>query len=737
MAEDEVQFYNQKIWECRDYLVSENNFTVCLSFIRDKWGVSAVALQFSINNYTKRSFNSIRLAYQDIFVYLARCKPIVEDFEPIKTQIVENGSQKSFEVKTIKNRIKTTFLSRAEYKDVCVRFILSDKDTGLLDDEKVFVKYSDFLSLIRILIDFRDNYLAVSGSALLRVSVDQLLEEVHVVNTKLNSFCPDVTQRLNSLQIQNPMNFSATSSDPILETKDIDFNLDSIEIPSDSAFKDFGPNGLVCSECGEPQNNTTSGAVCKNGHGGADGITVEEWISSKIPNNELQSESDDFIAKNVESMTLDINIDSIATDVKPAPSIEKFDNDFFVAKVLDGDCKNLETILSASISSEIPILSIIKSIGFAIDLNEDEVIDILFPSVSKADLSLMFYANSRCIKHFLNRHLEKQMTLPPSATPMFVKVSNSKSMTRSLMIDLLVFFSFYSLLKSQLQQRVDNTVKNKSLITFVMKMLMSPFVFSYLDSSSSKEMIISEVINRYKMYLDTDVFKSVLDDIHNTFAGDISVSETSIRQVISNLLDAAMPSLDSFEISAIYDDLEKASILHLSKESIHHEFTIDQLKKILVLESCFCIKGQIDFSFIQDMTGDINFELVPDSILSQYGIEHRKFDSSNLMRIITEELKDSKYFQGAVDAVNELNVSYRDLKGKNIEWANFPDKVLIAFCLWDLQDDLKIQSSFKHFSDKIDSSSISREMALSMLGKINDRTEEDYSSGLKAGKVIN
>lgn len=36
-------------------------------------------------------------------------------------------------------------------------------------------------------------------------------------------------------------------------------------------------NGFVCSICGEYQFSTDSGDVCKNGHGGAEGIAKEEY----------------------------------------------------------------------------------------------------------------------------------------------------------------------------------------------------------------------------------------------------------------------------------------------------------------------------------------------------------------------------------------------------------------------------------------------------------------------------
>lgn len=34
----------------------------------------------------------------------------------------------------------------------------------------------------------------------------------------------------------------------------------------------YPPNGLLCSECGQPQYDTPYGAVCMNGHGGAPGV---------------------------------------------------------------------------------------------------------------------------------------------------------------------------------------------------------------------------------------------------------------------------------------------------------------------------------------------------------------------------------------------------------------------------------------------------------------------------------
>jgi hypothetical protein len=51
------------------------------------------------------------------------------------------------------------------------------------------------------------------------------------------------------------------------------------------------PNGLLCSDCGEPQVNTPSGPSCKFGHGGADGVkpVPKQLVRSGVVLNKAQT----------------------------------------------------------------------------------------------------------------------------------------------------------------------------------------------------------------------------------------------------------------------------------------------------------------------------------------------------------------------------------------------------------------------------------------------------------------
>ena len=50
---------------------------------------------------------------------------------------------------------------------------------------------------------------------------------------------------------------------------------DDIEVPL-RPLHTFAPTGLYCVECGQPQYQSPGGPVCVNGHGGVEGLTLED-----------------------------------------------------------------------------------------------------------------------------------------------------------------------------------------------------------------------------------------------------------------------------------------------------------------------------------------------------------------------------------------------------------------------------------------------------------------------------
>lgn len=56
--------------------------------------------------------------------------------------------------------------------------------------------------------------------------------------------------------------------------------------PPDAPFEMLPKNGMVCEACGEPQVLSNGGETCKNGHGGAGGLTPEEWEKMRQPKSE-------------------------------------------------------------------------------------------------------------------------------------------------------------------------------------------------------------------------------------------------------------------------------------------------------------------------------------------------------------------------------------------------------------------------------------------------------------------
>lgn len=70
---------------------------------------------------------------------------------------------------------------------------------------------------------------------------------------------------------------------PAVDTEEADALREAGDFPPVRPLETFPFNGLVCSECGEPQRRTPSGHVCCNGHGGVGGMTPEEYERKQPP----------------------------------------------------------------------------------------------------------------------------------------------------------------------------------------------------------------------------------------------------------------------------------------------------------------------------------------------------------------------------------------------------------------------------------------------------------------------
>jgi hypothetical protein len=315
---------------------------------------------------------------------------------------------------------------------------------------------------------------------------------------------------------------------------------------------------------------------------------------------------------------------------------------------------------------------------------------------------------------------------------MYIVCKDADKFNISLMYDLLLYFTFYTHLKGQLQTRIQGTSKNKSIVCFIIKAVLSPLVFGYLNKASTKEVIVSEIVNRYKKYKDNKVFDSVISEATKTYGSDIDISEDSIRKTINSVCDIALNNIESFELKKVAG---KYSVNKVPITSIFEVNNLETVRKILIIESLLATNNKIDKTILKDQKGIDTLLDIPKSILDIFNLGEKKANIENLLRFVQENMKDSHYLPLALKELQEIKISYRDLKNKNIEFVNFDEQALKAIVIWDIEEDEKIQDSYAYFKNKVENCTIDRNMALSMLMNIKDKTSSDYSNSLTISKI--
>jgi len=673
MSNKEVTFHGNKLWFARDHL-TENTLALSLFYCADEWGLSTLKVKLEVSNYKKRIDNHVFLEHRDVCNYVATANNHLAKLKKETTDNPEYKQTLSF-VSNFKTKVRTSFLIKAEFENrYMTSVIFTDRETGLTDSERVFVSLQDYCSCIEVLTQFKNNYLICMDSALNRISTEAVLEKIDNISEKLTNYTSQIYGRLHTLE----------------NTEDVK------------------PTTIVVDSEG----------------------------------GQKQSQVDSYIRDNVDKMNFDLDThlnvikEKEVVFVKPELQISVLDEDCFTAKVLEGGIKMLEEIALGCVLDDIPLLKLLKLISTKLQIPEDKMMEKFFPECNVNDFNTLLYLNTRYIKYVMNEHIEDKKPMRESVQPMYINCKNLSKFNISLMYDLLLYFAFYTHLKAQLQKRIQGTTRNKSVVNFVIKALFSPFVFGYIDKGSTKETIISEIKNRYKKYKENKVFDSIITEVKKAYGDDIEISEESITKTVDSVCTVAINNKDKYEIKAVAGDFKVA---HKTPISLIFEVNnLETVRKILIIEALYATNNKIDKAVLKDQKGIDTLNDIPNSVLEVFNLGEKKVNKENLVRIIDDEMKSNTslvYHGQAIDAVKLINTNYRDLKDKNIDFSNFSDNVLKAFVIWDIEEDEKIQDNYAYFKSKIEGCTIDRNMALSMLINMKDKTVSDYSNSLKVSKI--
>ena len=727
MSED-TEFFNQCLWQYNDRQISNSFLNVDKFTTTDKWGVSPLRLKFSISQFKAGNGNSIYLTHQDVFTILQRIKSKEKELPSIVSQVnADTNHQVNITVK-LKKKIIITFLNKIEYGGCCIRLIISDKTDNYLDSEKVYMPIFDFLSLIKLLSQFRDSYISISDSMYNNIIMDKLSTEVKDVNEKLSGYYSEAIHIIKGKKLLESHQTQLSSRDPITAPM-----IDPSEITPkmDESFDVFDGAGLTDEKAG-----VTGGIVTEE-------KTADEIEEAKLveigmvspPEQEskqeqepvseefnLQSDMDSFLKEEAPKVDLKLNNDenknpeadtsaAIVSDVK------------FTEAVLDNDVLNLEMYITNLVNDDLPFKKLCDIIESKLGFNPIE-------DISQSDINSTNYLISNYLKCSLKKCLENQEDFPANVSPILFSNSKLSDKSISLMYDLFIYFIYYTQLRNMLKEKDFNPINNRDFICFSFKTIASPLAISGFNQIDETVML-NEITNRYRRYRENGVFDKLRAEVKSKYSCEFDLPEDALKNEATRIYTAIKANYDKLTVEYAF---QKYSALNLKidyNDFKENKFDDEQIKKIIAVEFNFRKNGKV----IYDEISYAKFDDIPSSVLEKFDIKEKKYDNTNLKRYIKEITKDDEQLQKtSLDVVNKINYSYRDLRNVNVDFANTPQDILQAIYMWDIDRDEKITINYLHYREVVQGCSLTKDMLVSLLTNIQDVIDVNFVNSFIAAR---
>jgi hypothetical protein len=667
----ESKFYGQTLWQFFDKQISSTNFQLDYFVVKDeKSGISIPRLKMSIGPWGQPT--NVSFLYQDVFTFLYQFKQVQNEFAKICKEIsADINVKRNFQCKLKKNII-ITFLNRQEYGGVCVRVIITDRTDDYLESEKVYLPVLDFLSLLKVMTDYRDNYLSFVSNIPSYIFLSEINEKISNLDSKISYFYSDIKfllQAGNKLEDQN----KRITSNPNVLTEYSPFS---------------GSNS--------PSSCTAVG---------------EEKI--------LHDELDTFIDTNRDKYPIG---DAIEERPKADVSQAVVTKATFTSELLKNDILNLEMYVLNAVNDDLPFSKFISLIQSKLSFDP-------LAGISQINKVALNYVVSSYIKFYVKDNIENKRKLPPNVSPVILDDFLVTNESLSVMYDLLLYFIYYTQLKNVIEDKDHNPYQNREFVCFCLKSLGSPLVFS-LTVQSDEGTLVSEIRNRLRKYKEAGVFHNLENQIKDKYGILFDLNEETVINEVKRVYNAVKAGRERMLLSTIF---KKFDILTLKYEDfIKNNFQDEQIKKLLAIE--FNIRQNKTLNF--DKLPFKGIDDLPAEILEHFGIGQKKYDNTNLLRYVKDACKDSgeQVIKLAMEIVSCVNESHRDLRGKNFDYILLPEDALKAIFLWDLDRDKKMSINFMHFRDTVQASSLTKDMVISFLNNIQDTIDADVLGQFLAAK---
>jgi len=473
-----------------------------------------------------------------------------------------------------------------------------------------------------------------------------------------------------------------------------------------------------------------------------DEIDVDPLISSassdtiinNIPEVITESSSSDDSIHNDLNSFIEVNRDSFElasfeSFKKPLP--DRTDatviKNKFVEDFLENDITKLEMYLLNSANDLNPVYKFFEVVNKKTKSNYYNV-----ESFQKISCQ---YIMSSYIHFMLKRHLDQKIELPKSVPLMRYDEYPANSDDIDMMYDMYLFMVYYSLLRTRLREKDRNTTNNKEMVCFLLKSICSPILFTHIKNINM-EVFISEILNRFNKYTQSGVFTKLETGIKDHYQILPSITYDVIKIELTRTYPLIVQNYDKITIKNMFDSCKSLGVVNFSYEDFKsYNISQEQILKLLVLEMNFIKNKKINLDEVRSVSGIKDFTDLPDRLIKFFNISDKKSDNSNLIRYTNDTFKDDKNLDKYIELCKLVGDSYYSLKGKTIDFSQYPEQLLKSIYMWDTVADIKITNNYMYYVEKINNSSLDLSMVMSILNNLNDRVSSDFVNSFIATNV--
>jgi hypothetical protein len=444
---------------------------------------------------------------------------------------------------------------------------------------------------------------------------------------------------------------------------------------------------------------------------------IDEETIKETENNILDFNK--FIGDDMSNIKIDEIDKSIIEPVKKPVEI----NSKFVTNILKNNLINLENKLILYSRSKNSIKEMLNDLESKLDLK-------LLDGITDTELKAVIYISTLYKEFYIEKYLYNQEFIP-EFVPSLKFIGNNNLDNIEIAKDIFVFACYFRAIKRKLELKESDVFINKSMIYFLIRILMDVISVSYLDKISSDE-LLSTIKIRYEYYDSIGVFNEY----------KILLSEYNCKEItLNDIYSLANDYLKSKELNnnkkISIEDTYKSLDLILP---INNEYNIEQIiKEIIPLE--------VNKYFGNDITNEkISNKLkekynISDDIMNLFKNKIKEKSKNEFKKITPLERWIKKFKQDIPEAYRDdvleyvKNMEYKTFDFKNSPWPldEFDDRIVKALYLWNVEINPKIKTSFEEFASLIEDEIMTKESILLINKKetknnIIKETSNDWNS---------